>query len=261
MPEWDQIRLACFAGLLVLLAVAERAFPRRGEHGPRWRPLHNLLLAAVDVLVVRLLVPAGAVGAALWAQRSGTGLLPALDIGTGPAFVISLLALDCLIYWQHRLFHRVGALWRLHRVHHTDPAFDVTTALRFHPLEIVLSMLIKVAAVVALGCPPLAVVVFEIALNGCAMFNHANLHLPRWAEGPVRAILVTPDMHRIHHSTLRREHDRNYGFNLSIWDRIFGTYLDAPEGGQDGMTVGLADHQDDAPARLGWTLGFPFRKR
>lgn len=258
IPQWDQIRLACFAGLLALLVVVERLWPRRGDHGPRWRPLHNLALAGVDTALLRLVVPAGAIGAALWAQSAGVGLLPALGIDGWGAFAASLLALDCLIYWQHRIFHRVGPLWRLHRVHHTDPAFDVTTALRFHPLEILLSMGIKIAAVMALGCPPEAVLVFEIALNGCAMFNHADLRLPQWLDRGLRLLIVTPDMHRVHHSIDPSETHRNFGFCLSLWDRLFGSYLPQPRAGHEAMVLGQPDHRSPTDQRLDRLLLQPF---
>lgn len=262
MQNEPVIRLVVFAAVFAVMAGWEALRPARARtqtRARRWAV--NWAIAIIDTAVVRLLFPAAAVGAALDAAASGVGLLNAVDWPGWVKIALAMIALDFAIWAQHLVSHKVPVLWRLHRVHHSDRDVDVTTAIRFHPIEIALSMALKIALVYALGAPALAVILFEIALNGCAMFNHSNLHLPRWAERPVRAVMVTPDMHRIHHSTLRREHDRNYGFNLSIWDRIFGTYLHAPEGGQDGMTIGLADHQDDAPGRLGWALTFPFRKR
>lgn len=262
MQTEPMIRLAVFATVFAVMAGWEALRPARARNqtrGRRW--FVNWSVAILDTIVVRLLFPAAAVGAALDAAAGGWGLFNALSWPLWAEVLAAMIALDFAIWAQHLVSHKVPILWRLHRVHHSDRDVDVTTAIRFHPIEIALSMMLKIALVYALGAPAIAVIAFEILLNGCAMFNHSNLHLPRWAEGPVRAVIVTPDMHRIHHSTLRREHDRNYGFNLSIWDRVFGTYLHVPEGGQDGMKIGLADHQDDAPGRLGWTLAFPFRKR
>jgi sterol desaturase/sphingolipid hydroxylase (fatty acid hydroxylase superfamily) len=155
--------------------------------------------------------------------------------------------------------HKVPLLWRLHQVHHADRDIDVTTAIRFHPIEIALSMLLKIGLVYALGAPAAAVVAFEVILNGCAMFNHANIRLPRRLDAVLRLFIVTPDMHRVHHSIDRSEHDANYGFNLSIWDRLFGTYVAEPAGGHHGMTIGLAPYQTDEPTRLGWSLLLPFK--
>jgi len=167
--------------------------------------------------------------------------------------------LDAIIYFQHRLFHAVPALWRLHRMHHADLDFDVTTALRFHPVEILLSMVIKLAAVVALGAPPVAVLLFEVLLNASAMFNHANLRLPRWLDAPLRLVLVTPDMHRVHHSAIRVETDSNYGFSLACWDRLFGTYRAEPAAGHDGMTIGLERFREAEELRLDRMLTQPLR--
>ncbi|MFT4795664.1 MAG: sterol desaturase/sphingolipid hydroxylase (fatty acid hydroxylase superfamily) [Paracoccaceae bacterium] len=262
MENEPLVRLIVFALIFAVMAGWEGLRPARARAQTRTRRWAvNWAIAIIDTVVVRLLFPAAAVGVALDAASAGVGLFNALDWPLWLEVVLVMVALDFAIWAQHLVSHKVPVLWRLHRVHHSDRDVDVTTAIRFHPVEIALSMVLKIALVYALGAPALAVILFEIVLNGSAMFNHSNLHLPAWAERPVRAVMVTPDMHRIHHSTLRREHDRNYGFNLSIWDRIFGTYLHAPKGGQDGMTIGLADHQDDAPGHLGWALIFPFRKR
>jgi sterol desaturase/sphingolipid hydroxylase (fatty acid hydroxylase superfamily) len=173
--------------------------------------------------------------------------------------VVALLALDLAIWAQHLVSHKVPLFWRLHQVHHADRDIDVTTAIRFHPIEIGLSMLWKIVVVLVIGASPLAVFLFEVILNGCAMFNHANLALPRSLDGILRLIIVTPDMHRVHHSVLRREHDSNYGFNLSIWDRLFRTYTAQPEGGHQGMTIGLPPYQNLNPSRFDWSLLLPFR--
>ena len=261
MQDADSLRLMIFGGSLLVLLLLERAFPRRGEHGRPSRVWSNLGLVAVDSLAVRLLIPLGAVGAAEYAATAGIGLFHQWALPGPLVFVACLLALDALIYAQHRLFHRLPWLWRLHRVHHTDPAFDVTTALRFHPVEILLSMLIKIGAVLALGIPPLAVIVFEIALNACAMFNHADLRLPGWLDRALRTLLVTPDMHRVHHSVDPRETHRNFGFCLSCWDRLFGSYVAQPAAGHLGMRIGQPDHRADRDQRLWALLAQPFSRR
>jgi sterol desaturase/sphingolipid hydroxylase (fatty acid hydroxylase superfamily) len=172
--------------------------------------------------------------------------------------IIAILILDLSIWTQHMITHKVPALWRLHQVHHADTEMDVTTAIRFHPLEIVMSMILKVGLVYILGPSAMAVILFEVMLNGTAMFNHSNIRLPLGLDAMMRRVLVTPDMHRVHHSVHRHEHDSNYGFSLSIWDQMFGTYIAQPKEGHDDMKIGLAQ-QDDRPSRLGWLLTMPFR--
>ena len=256
------IRLGIFLGLFAILALAEHLLPRRDRvqgRGRRW--FTNWAIVIADTLTLRLLalaIPALAVGAAIDAQAKGWGLFNALGWPAWLEFVAVLLILDWLIWLQHVITHKVPILWRLHRVHHADRDMDVTTAIRFHPIEIGLSMLLKIGAVYLLGPGAVAVLVFEVILNGCAMFNHANLRIPPRVERWLRWVLVTPDMHRVHHSTRRTEHDSNFGFSISLWDRLFRTYTPQPEGGHDGMTVGL-EWQDDRPARLGWALWLPFR--
>jgi sterol desaturase/sphingolipid hydroxylase (fatty acid hydroxylase superfamily) len=174
---------------------------------------------------------------------------------------VAVLVLDLAIWGQHWASHKVPLFWRLHQVHHADRDIDVTTAVRFHPVEIALSMLWKIVVVVPLGAPPLAVFLFEVILNACAMFNHANIALPQWLDRILRLLVVTPDMHRVHHSVLRREHNTNYGFNLSVWDRLFRTYTAQPEGGHQGMTIGLPPYQSEAPTRFGWSLWLPFGRQ
>jgi sterol desaturase/sphingolipid hydroxylase (fatty acid hydroxylase superfamily) len=210
--------------------------------------------------VVRLLFPLAAVGAALDAEAQGWGLFHALDWPGWIEILIALIVFDFAIWAQHLVSHKIPILWRLHRVHHADRDIDVSTAIRFHPIEIALSMALKIGIVYALGADPWAVVAFEVILNGCAMFNHANIRLPARVEAALRLLIVTPDMHRVHHSVLRREHDANYGFNLSVWDRLFGVYVAQPEGGHEGMKIGLEPWRDDRPARLGWTLALPFNR-
>lgn len=251
------LRLAVFLGVLALLLAFETLAPRRG--GDRLRRMRwsaNLPMVVAGALLVRLLLPLGAVGAALWAQRNGVGLFNRLPLPL--AGLASFLVLDAVIYWQHRMFHRVPLLWRIHRMHHSDVEFDATTALRFHPLEIGISMAIKIGAVLALGAPPLAVIAFEIALNAAAMFNHTNLALPLALDRVLRKLVVTPDMHRVHHSVERRERDTNFGFNLSWWDRLFGSYTDQPAAGHLDMRIGLPEFREEREQRLLRLLLQPF---
>ena len=265
------VRLACFIGVFLVMAGLEALIPKRTlAAGRRDRWATNLTIVALGSLAVRALawlssliaVPLVAVLAAEAAQSQGWGLLNAWSSGADwPKIAITLLALDLAIYLQHVASHKVPMLWRLHRMHHADVDFDVTTAIRFHPIEIALSMLYKVACVLALGAPAMAVVSFEVLLNACAMFNHANVDLPAPLERALRLILVTPDMHRVHHSVIRAEHDSNYGFNLSVWDRLFATYTAKPRDGQRGMAIGLSEFPGPAPSRLGWCLALPFRGR
>jgi len=230
------LRVGAFAGLLLLLLAAEDLWPRRrnpAPRGARWGT--NLTIVVLDVLLVRLLIPLGATGTAIWADVHGYGLLHQADGPFAAEAVLAFLALDLLIYWQHRLFHRIPWCWRLHRMHHSDLEFDATTGVRFHPAEILLSMLVKMGAVLALGAPAVAVIVFEIALNATSLFNHSNLRLPAAADRALRTLLVTPDMHRVHHSVHRHEHDSNYGFNLSWWDHLFRSYTQQPADGHTTM--------------------------
>lgn len=258
------LRLSLFLGVLASLIALEATRPRRAlQKSRRQRWTTNLSIVVLDSLCLRALgllaAPLLAVGAAVWAQDRGWGLLNHVE---GPAWlelVVSLLILDALIWAQHRAFHRIPLLWRIHRMHHADPDFDATTALRFHPVEIVLSMMIKVAAVLLLGPSAVAVVLFEVILNACAMFNHANLDLPSWLDRALRTVLVTPDMHRVHHSTRPAEHHSNFGFSLSIWDRGFGTYVPQPGDGHQQMQIGLSAYQHERPESLGWCLAIPFR--
>jgi sterol desaturase/sphingolipid hydroxylase (fatty acid hydroxylase superfamily) len=243
------VRLAAFLSALALLLAAQELWPRRASP-MRGRWAVNLSMVAIDTVFVRLVVPLGAAGAALWAARAGVGLFARLEWPWLAEIVLSFLALDCLIYWQHRLFHRIPWFWRLHRMHHSDLEFDTTTGVRFHPVEIALSMLIKIGAVVALGAPVLAVIVFEIALNATSLFNHTNLRLPLALDRALRLLLVTPDMHRVHHSVHRREHDSNYGFNLPWWDRLFGSYTDQPAEGHTAMRIGLQQFRETPEQRL-----------
>jgi sterol desaturase/sphingolipid hydroxylase (fatty acid hydroxylase superfamily) len=247
---------ALFAGLEVL--VPRRS--RRLSRGRRWPT--NLAITVLNALALRglaVLVPLLAIGAALDAQAQGWGLFNLLDWPGWLELVLAVLILDLAIWAQHLVTHKVSFLWRFHRVHHADRDMDVTTGFRFHPVEILASMGLKIGLVYLLGPSALAVLVFEILLSGTALFNHSNLALPGALDRVLRSVLVTPDMHRVHHSVHREEHDSNYGFALSVWDRLFGTYVPEPKAGHQDMTVGL-EWQDERPARLGWSLGLPFRR-
>lgn len=264
MENEATIRLIIFLGLFSALAAAEALAPRRKrsqKRSQRW--VTNWGITIANTIVLRLMaiaLPLLAVGAALDAQAQGWGLFNAVAWPAWLEIIVAILILDFLIWGQHLITHKVPILWRLHRVHHADVDMDVTTAIRFHPVEIALSMILKIGIVYLLGPAAIAVIVFEILLNGTAMFNHANLRLPLWLDAIVRRVLVTPDMHRVHHSVHRDEHDSNYGFALSIWDRMFGTYIAQPREGHDDMAVGL-EWQDDRPARLGWALSLPFVRK
>lgn len=234
------IRLGCFLAVFLSVWGWETAAPRRARTARHWfRWGNNLAVAVVNGLCLRLLFPLIATTFAVYANARGWGLLPLLGLPGWLAGVIAFLLLDLAIYGQHVVFHAVPAFWRLHRMHHTDPGFDLTTALRFHPLEIVLSMGFKLLLVALLGPPAIAVLIFEIMLNATAMFNHANAYLPPPVDRWVRLLLVTPDMHRVHHSVYRDETDSNFGFNLPWWDRVFGTYRGQPRGGHENMRIGI----------------------
>ncbi|MBI1260610.1 MAG: sterol desaturase family protein [Rhizobiales bacterium] len=234
------IRMVFFIGILLAMALWEVAAPRRRREIPRLlRWSNNLGIVVIDTLLVRLTFPIVAVGLALLAQERGWGLFNILDAPGWLAFIVSVLALDLAIYLQHVMFHAVPALWRLHRMHHADLEFDVTTGLRFHPVEILLSMGIKLAVVAALGPPAVAVLVFEVLLNATAMFNHSNIHIPAAIDRVLRLVVVTPDMHRVHHSIHPSETNSNFGFNLPWWDRLLGTYRPQPREGHEAMTIGI----------------------
>ncbi len=235
------IRLTVFLGVLTTMAMLELAAPRRRLEIPRIvRWSNNLGLVVIDTILVRLFFPVAAVGMAIIAAQNGWGLFNMVSLPAGLVVLVSILLLDLAIYVQHVVFHFVPFLWRLHLVHHTDQDFDVTTGLRFHPLEILVSMAIKLAFVVLLGVPANAVLVFEIALNATAMFNHANIRIPARVDQALRFFIVTPDMHRVHHSVRPVETNSNFGFNLSWWDHLLGTYRAQPEDGHDKMGIGLA---------------------
>jgi len=248
------LRMGFFFGMLALMGLWETIAPRRAltvSKGVRW--LNNLGLVFFNSFVARLLFPAAAVGVAAFAAEQGWGLLHYYSIPFWPAVVIAIVAMDFVIWLQHVMVHAVPILWRLHRVHHADLDFDVTTGARFHTIEIVLSLLIKFATIVVLGPPVVAVVIFEIILNAMAMFNHGNVRLPSGLDRVLRWLVVTPDMHRVHHSVADDEANSNFGFNLSIWDRLFGTYRDQPRGGHEGMTIGIHHYRE--PKLVSWLPG------
>ena len=261
MPPGFEIALRLSAALFIFAAMAvwEWRLPRRrfsGRRKDRW--IGNVGILAIDILAVRLIAPLAAVGAGLLAEKNGWGLLNVFDVPFWPAAVLSVIALDLTVYGQHVVFHHVPWLWRVHRMHHADVEMDVTTGLRFHPIEILLSLAIKIAAVLALGAPALAVVVFEVLLNGTSMFNHSNVGLPPRLDRLARWFIVTPQMHEIHHSVERPETDSNFGFNLPWWDRLFGTYREKPAAG-DQVVIGLPAFRDASENKILRLLTQPFR--
>jgi sterol desaturase/sphingolipid hydroxylase (fatty acid hydroxylase superfamily) len=254
------IRLGAFLGIFALIALWELASPRRQQSLSRLqRWSSNLGLVALNTLLLRLLFPAAAVGMAAFAGAQGWGLLNYLAWPFWLQLLLSLILLDLVIYLQHVMVHAVPALWRLHRVHHADLEYDLTTGARFHPIEIILSMVIKITTIAALGPPVVAVVLFEVILNGMAMFNHGNIELPGSVDRILRRLIVTPDMHRVHHSVEVDETNSNFGFNLSLWDRLMGTYREQPRQGQLGMQIGIDSLRDPRITnRLDGMLRIPF---
>ena len=257
------IRLSFFFGIFTIMALWELLAPRRSLSQSklvRWS--NNLGLVVLNSVILRLIFPAAAVGVAAVVAQNGWGLLNQIDLPFPITVLISIIVLDIIIYLQHVMVHAVPVLWRIHRVHHADLDYDVTTGSRFHPLEIILSMLIKFAAITALGTPVLAVIVFEIVLNAMAMFNHGNVGLPPRLDRIARRFVVTPDMHRVHHSTEVSETNSNFGFNLSIWDRLFGTYIAQPRAGHTEMEIGIPTCRE--PKQASWISGMlalPFYKK
>ncbi len=252
-----EVRLLAFLGVFAILLVLQKLWPRREVGGGWRRRATNVALIIVGTLVLRLAFPVLAFDVAMRMQQGSSGLLQGLP--TIPAVIVGVLLLDVAIYWQHRIFHAVPVLWRLHRVHHADTSFDVTTGVRFHPLEIALSMGIKLGIIVVLGVAPIAVLIFEVALSAGSLFTHSNLRLPARFERRLRWLLVTPEMHRIHHSWHRDETDSNFSFHLSLWDRIFASYRDAPRDGHTQMTIGLHEYRGSHEQSIAALLLNPFR--
>jgi sterol desaturase/sphingolipid hydroxylase (fatty acid hydroxylase superfamily) len=254
------LRLGAFLSVLIAMAVWELAAPRRRQEVPKFlRWSNNLGVVAIDTLLVRILFPLSAVAWAGYVQAQGWGLFHLIEIPSALAMIAAIILLDLAIYAQHVAFHAVPALWRLHRMHHADLEFDVTTGLRFHPGEILLSMALKFAVIFLLGAPALAVLVFEVLLNATSMFSHSNAKLPLGVDRWLRRIIVTPDMHRVHHSIAREETDSNYGFNLSLWDRLFRTYRAQPGAGHDGMVIGIDQFRDPRDLRIDRMLVQPLK--
>lgn len=252
-------RLGIFLGVLVIMAGWEFAVPKRNSrYSRKQRWPANLGIVVIDTLLLRIVAPIGLTGVAIWVASNNWGLLNMLqglaELPFWLTVLVSIVVLDLVIYWQHRLFHRVPILWRLHRMHHTDPDFDVTTGLRFHPVEIVLSFLIKAVAVFALGAPAMAIIVFEIILNACSLFNHGNVALPKRTEKWVRKVLITQELHRIHHSVEKDETNSNYGFSVSWWDRIFRSYTSAPKAGSNNIDIGLKEYRQAKDTTTLWGL-------
>ena len=248
------IRLSFFLGILSIMAIWEIIAPRRAltvSKALRWS--NNLGLVFFNSFILRLIFPTAAVGMAVFAADHGWGLLNYYQLPLLAAMIISVIAMDFIIYLQHVLVHAVPVLWRIHRIHHADLDYDVTTGARFHTFEIILSMLIKFATIVVLGAPAVAVIIFEVVLNAMAMFNHSNVGLPKPLDKVLRWFIVTPDMHRIHHSIEVDETNSNFGFNLSWWDRLFGTYREQPRAGHQGMTIGIKQFRDTKQAT--WITG------
>jgi sterol desaturase/sphingolipid hydroxylase (fatty acid hydroxylase superfamily) len=254
------IRLTAFAGVFAVMAAWEILAPRRDQkfgRGTRWPG--NIGLVILDTVLVRLVFPTTAVVVALVAEARGWGLFNGVDLPRWVSVLLAVMALDLAIYLQHVLFHAVPALWRLHRMHHADLEVDVTTGTRFHPIEILLSMGLKLGVVAALGVPAIAVLAFELLLNATSMFNHGNVRMPTRIDRMLRWVVVTPDMHRVHHSIVARETNSNFGFNLPWWDRLFGTYRDQPAVGHEAMTIGIDRFREPAEQRLDRMLTQPFR--
>ncbi len=253
------LRLGFFFGILILMILWEMAIPRRpltASRRTRW--LSNLGLVLIDSIAVRLAFPAGLAGVALLARQRGWGIFNVLEFPYLPKIILGILALDLAIYLQHVMFHSAPLLWRLHMVHHSDMDIDVTTGIRFHPIEILLSMGIKTIVVLFTGTPAVAVLSFEIILNGTSMFNHGNVRYPQNVDSILRLFVVTPEMHRVHHSTIRWETNSNLGFNFPWWDRLFGTYRAQPAKGHLEMTIGLDQYKEPGKLTLPWLIVLPF---
>ncbi len=256
------IRLSFFLGTLGTIGLWQVFAPKRPPSvSTLWRWLNNFGVTFLNTLLLRVLFPILAVGLAATAADNGWGILNLLDLPIALSIVIAVIFQDLVIYWQHVIFHRFSFLWRFHKMHHADVDYDVSTGARFHPVEICLSMLIKLLVVLLLGPPVVSVIIFEILLSSVAMFNHANAGLPEGIDRIARKFIVTPDMHRVHHSVIRDEHNSNYGFNLPWWDYMFGTYRPQPSAGHDKMTIGLQEYQQHRKQSIFWMLRLPFGER
>ena len=264
MLDESQLRLSVFISVLTLMAILEAIFPKRTRtqnRQSRW--FTNLSLVVINSLVLKLLGPISAMIAADFAFKNGWGVLNLIPLQLPLLLHVALgvILLDLAIYGQHVASHHIPILWRFHKVHHADRDIDVTTGIRFHPIEALLSMIYKCGIILLLGPLSLAVMIFEIILNASAMFNHANMKLPKQLDTLLRLLIVTPDMHRVHHSTIPTETNSNYGFFLPFWDRLFKTYIHQPKKGHDGMTIGLNEFQSNNPSKLPWVMAIPFKKQ
>lgn len=256
------IRLSFFLGTLSAVGIWQAFAPKRPPSvSIVWRWLNNFGVTFLNTLLLRFLFPVLAVGLAATAAENSWGILNLMELPIALSIVIAVMVQDLVIYWQHVIFHRVGFLWKFHKMHHADVDYDVSTGARFHPVEILLSMVLKLLVVLLLGPPVVAVIIFEILLSSIAMFNHANAGLPEKIDRFARKFIVTPDMHRVHHSVIRDEHNSNYGFNLPWWDYMFGTYRPQPSAGHDKMTIGLNEYQSHRKQSIFWMLLLPFAKR
>jgi len=257
------LRLTFFLSILIILIIAEILFPKKKRiHNRKDRWITNGLITLINtasVNIVHIAIPLIAIVAAVDVSNGKMGLFNIINFPIWIEIILTVIILDFIIWGQHLLSHKIPFVWRFHRMHHTDRDLDVTTAVRFHPFEIIFSMFIKITSIYILGASAIAVIIFEIMLNGMAMFNHANLRIPFRIENILRKFIVTPDLHRIHHSIYIDEHNKNFGFSLSIWDKIFKCYLDQPRDGHKDMKLGLK-WQNDKPTKLGWSLWIPFKK-
>jgi len=253
------LRLGVFVSFFIVLAVLELIIPRRRlRYSKMQRWASNIGLSVFNTIFLRLLIPIAGMGAALFAAERNWGLFNQVELPIWLSTIVFLVFFDMTIYWQHRLYHMVPVLWRFHRMHHTDMDYDFTTGSRFHPVSILISSLIKVGLILLTGPPAVAVILAEVILNATSMFNHSNIKLPDWLEPRLRKVIVTPDMHRIHHSVERSEHDKNFGFNLSCWDRIFSSYLDRAEKEQTEIDIGIKGFQDKKSLNMITLLFQPF---
>ncbi|MBL1433335.1 MAG: sterol desaturase family protein [Gammaproteobacteria bacterium] len=261
-PDEGILRITAFIGVLIVMIQLEYLIPRKARSLPRTeRWITNTLLVVIDTVTLKLVMPVLAVAMATTTSDKGWGLLSLVSWPLWVEIILAIVVLDMCIYLQHWASHKVPILWRFHQVHHADRDIDVTTGLRFHPIEILFSMTYKLLLVVVLGPAAVAVILFEIILNASAMFNHSNVRLPLNIDNALRKIIVTPDMHRVHHSVIRSETDSNYGFFLSIWDRLYRTYIPQPRDGHDGMKIGLLEYQTNEPASITWSLLLPFKPK
>lgn len=254
------MRLSFFIGVLAFMFLWQSMFPRRKLQAPKLRRWSANIGVVIISSVFIALLKVAPVGVGIFAATNNIGLFNILNIPFGVSIIFGIILLDLIIYFQHVMFHKIRILWRIHMMHHTDLDIDVTTGFRFHPIEIVLSVFIKIAAVLLFGINPISVFLFEIILNATAMFNHANAKIPLSIDKYLRLLIVTPDMHRVHHSVYRKETDSNFGFNISLWDRIFNTYIAQPKDGHKNMKIGLNSFRDNKYLKLRWLLAIPFVK-